>query len=478
MNYQKTLGFLWKSGFLAWKLHPGQLQIYEKIRSLDPTVQEALVFCARRFGKSTLGVIMALEDCLRTPGVQVRIIGPTIKQTIAIVEPIMRRVTRDAPKDLITRKKSQYRWSVASSELIVGGFDGSNITRHLGQESLMIYLEESGASKAEDYEYAVVEVLTPQLLHTRGRKIHLTTPPKKLDHPLITKVIPEVKSKNAFFQYTLFQNPLLTEDQIEDAVRESGGAQTAAFKRNYLCELVKDEDTLVVPQFDPSIHVISEEVHFPGQELMVVGDLGGVRDKTALFLCSRHSGILFVHRELIYPALTESKKIFLDLSSAAKELNIRLSQPFFIDAPHAMTIDFWDTFRTVVTVPKKLKFDEMISTLRQVFYRQEIKIHESCKFLIQSLTYGSLTSNHKDFERTDAWGHCDAIAGLAYATWSVIESSHSFVDDYLNKSKAFVPKDKLLEALKKKHQQEKQKLDLLMSGKSQFQKLFLGGPKK
>ena len=109
MKYEKIHKVLWQSGFLAWKCHPGQLEIYKQLRALDSKIQEALVFCARRFGKSTLGVIMALEDCLRNPESQVRIIGPTIKQTIAIVEPILRKVTRDAPEGLIHRIKSEYR---------------------------------------------------------------------------------------------------------------------------------------------------------------------------------------------------------------------------------------------------------------------------------------------------------------------------------------------------------------------------------
>ena len=474
MQYSKLHNTLWKSGFLAWKCHAGQLEIYKQLRSLDPGVQEALVFCARRFGKSTLGVIMALEDCIRNPNSQVRIIAPTIKQAIAIIEPIMRKITRDAPEGLIHRIKSEYRWHVGNSELIVGGFDSVNITRHLGQESVSIYLEESGAAKPDDYEYAITEVLTPQLLHTRGRKIHLTTPPTQLDHPLITKTMPATKEKLAFFHYTVFQNPLLTDEQIEDAVRESGGAQTAAFKRNYLCELVKDEESLVVPQFDPLIHVYEEEMLYPGQELTIVGDLGGVRDKTAIFFCSKHNSILYVHAELTYPALTESKRMFLDIHSKAKELGVMLDKIFYIDAPHAMTIDFWHNFKQVVNVPKKLRFDEMISTLRQVFYRQEIQIHKSCTFLIQSLTYCNLTSNQKDFERTQSFGHADAIAGLAYATWSVRETSHGILDV----KKEFIQvEDKLIAKLKEKRRLEREKFDLMMSGKTQLQKLFGGGKK-
>jgi len=51
MKYEKIHKTLWTSGFLAWKCHSGQLEIYKEIRSLDPSVQEALVFCARRFWK-------------------------------------------------------------------------------------------------------------------------------------------------------------------------------------------------------------------------------------------------------------------------------------------------------------------------------------------------------------------------------------------------------------------------------------------
>lgn len=467
--------YFWKRGFLAWKLHEGQLAIYEKIRSFEPHQKEALVFCARRFGKSTLGVVLALEDCLRKEG-QVRIIGPTIKQTISIVEPILRKMTLDAPEGLIKRIKSEYRWYVGSSELIIGGFDGQNITRHLGQESISIYLEESGAARSEDFTYAIVEVLTPHLLHTQGMKIHLTTPPKELNHPLITDVLPKVKELNTYFFATIYDNPLLSDEQITAAIEESGGFETAAFKRNYLCELVKDTETLVVPQFVPSKHTFSEQLTQPYEWVWVVGDWGGVRDKTSILFCTFYHQILFVHDELIFDNHTSSQEIFIAINQIKKLRHYHFTEPWVIDAPPAMTIDWWEKFRITVRIPKKQVFEEGISVLRQAFFQDKIQINERCQFLIKSCLYGRLTKNQKDFERRDDLGHCDALAALLYAYRSLPkgekEDGLSFLLPHQIRKDQQIKGDRLLEGIKKKRDMHLEQLRLGQSGMKSLSKLF------
>lgn len=456
----------WKYGFLGWKCHAGQLKIYNTLRSkdLNPNTQEIMMLCSRRFGKSTLGVIMALEDCLRNPGTQVRIIGPTISQTTAIILPIIRKITLDAPEGLIRRDKKEYKWHIGDSELIIGGFDAKNIQRHLGQESSSIYLEESGAADPDEYNYAVVEVLTPQLLHTRGKKIHLTTPPLQEDHPIVTDVIPYTQKHEVFFKFTIFDNPMLNKDQIEDAIRESGGIETPAFRRNYLCEIVKDDDSLVVSQFDENEHVFTNILYFENQELEVVGDWGGVQDKTVILLCSKHKGILFVHAEFYYDVNTESKIIFLDLIRFAKQNKVRLKNPYTIDAPASLLVDFYNQYKIVINSPFKKKFEDGLNFLRQKFFESNIKIHNSCEFLIGTLKNGTLTRKKNDYVRHKKYGHCDAIAALAYASWTVIEEDISLsnyrTNDHImqimsNIESNFKVEDKLLKALDKKRAQLK-----------------------
>ena len=106
MNLQLQIKHtLWQRGDLSWKLHLNQKIIYEQLREID--AREAVVTCARRFGKSYMAVVMAIEDCLQNPGITVRIIGPEIKQTANIVHPLIMKISADAPNGLIQRMKSE-----------------------------------------------------------------------------------------------------------------------------------------------------------------------------------------------------------------------------------------------------------------------------------------------------------------------------------------------------------------------------------
>lgn len=458
----------WKHGFLGWKCHKGQYKIYKTLR--DPKFadqKELLILCARRFGKSTLGVILALEDCIRNPGSQVRIIGPTINQTISIILPIIQKVTADAPLGLVRRSKSEKLWNIGESQLLVGGFDAKNIESHRGQESISMYLEESGAADPSDYTYAIVEVLTPQLLHTQGRKVHLTTPPLFMDHPIVTEVVPNTKKNNVFFKFTIFDNPMLKKEQIEDAVRESGGEDTPAFRRNYLCEVVKDEESLIAGQFSEEEHVFrGKPLYYEGQSLSVVGDWGGIQDKTVILICSKHKGILFIHKEFAYEANCESRTVFFDLARFEKTSGALLrQQPYVIDGPASLLMDFYNHYQIVINSPLRKRFEDAVSLLRQKLYESSIRIHESCSLLIETLKYGALNNKKNDFVRHTKYGHCDAIAALCYATWTVNETDitrerHDFQKSIQllidQRKKSYTVEDKLHKSLEEKREKYKQ----------------------
>ena len=86
----------WVSGNLEYKLWPQQKPIYHGVRGLPASVSEAVFLCARQFGKSHLGVILAAEDCIRFPDSCILIIGPDIKQTVGIVAPRLRAIAARA----------------------------------------------------------------------------------------------------------------------------------------------------------------------------------------------------------------------------------------------------------------------------------------------------------------------------------------------------------------------------------------------
>src|SRR4051812_801134 len=140
LSHNQLVNHMWQTGDLEWKLWPQQIPIYQTLKKLPDNVTTAVILCARQFGKSYLGALCATEDCLQNPDTSVLIIGPTIKQTIDIVHQSIRKISYDAPSGLIQRSKSESRWYVGSSELIIGGFDISNATRQRGKTLLKIYL--------------------------------------------------------------------------------------------------------------------------------------------------------------------------------------------------------------------------------------------------------------------------------------------------------------------------------------------------
>lgn len=403
----------WAMGALSWKLHAGQKRIYDIIQNLPPHVREFVVLCSRRWGKSYLLVILALEKCLQKRNARVRIIGPDIKQTTQIVVPLIAKITTDAPLGLIGRTKSEHKWIVGDSEIILGGFDTNNIESHRGSESDDILVEEGGSSNTDNYSYGMRDVLKPQLLHTRGRMGHFTTPPPLLTHEFVTRTIPEAKSNDAFFTFTIFDNPILDSDQIQDAVRDCGGQHTIAFRREYLCELIRDDNILVVPEYKSSEHVHEFELPYYGF-FQVFIDFGGVRDKTVAYLVcydfARAKKLLIDEREFASNTPTQ----IITESVLEMELEHQATTERKVDAPGQIQVDLLAAKFNCSPVQKE-DWEANINQLKIAFARNEWEIHARCKFAQLSLESATFNKQKNDFERTKALGHADGIAALMYA---------------------------------------------------------------
>jgi hypothetical protein len=277
---------LWRVGILSWKLHANQAVIHAALENLPPGVKEAVILCCRRFGKSYLGCLLALERGLRSKRRVIRVIGPEIKQTEMIVDYNMAKITEELPKlglrGLVERVKSDKMYRVGESAIFLGGFDSQEDSLR-GGEADEILIEETGSSDPEQYNYQMKSVLKPQLLKTRGRMIHLTTLPPVPDHPFETETIPQAQLDGSFYSYTIYDDPLATPEIIADAIKDSGGAHTPEFRREYMNESVRDGTIVVIPHFDEKQHV--KGLHFPAlcrPQLTI--DWGGVRDKTVALL--------------------------------------------------------------------------------------------------------------------------------------------------------------------------------------------------
>jgi len=427
---------LWRAGILKWKLHDAQKVIDAGIDALPSSVKEAVILCSRRFGKSFYGCIRALESGLQSERPKViRIIGPDIKQTKMIVEYNMAKITQELHglglEGLVKHVKSENRFEVGRSNIYLGGFD-SQADSLRGGEADDIYIEESGSSDPDEFNYQMVSILKPQLLKTRGRMFHLTTLPPIPDHPFITETIPRSKLNDAFYSFTIYDDPLATPEIIQEAIADCGGAHTEAFRREYLNEIIRDRKVVIIPDYQEKTDV--EDFQMPlAANWEIYTDWGGVRDFTVSLLMGYDflRAMDLVLDEKWWPANTPTEHITRDL----KDWDKWRVKNHYVEAPGQLTVDLRESHKLEIRTPDKGDWESNINQLANRFTRRKIKIHPRCRLLRQTCSSGTFNKQRTDFARSGALGHMDAIAALMYGNRQLDRTSpyepHSNVQDWV-----------------------------------------------
>jgi hypothetical protein len=407
---------LWRRGILYWKLHKAQKIIYKLIRSLPKDQREALLFCARRFGKTFLGVVLALEDCLQNPGVQVAIVGPKLKQTKRILAPIIKKIIQDAPKGLITQRRATDTWHFSNgSTLMLGGFD-TILESFRGLDLFSIYMEETGSATADldEYVYLLYSVLFPTMMHSRGRLHHLTTPSRIVDHPLHIETLPKCKLNNAFYEFDIHQNPLLTPDDIEKEIQLLGGPGSVAVERELFVKIKRDDSITIVPTFQEDRHV---QVIEPTHKLAwcVGGDMGYTDDLSGFVKggYDHNLGKVIIRSEKWFEPTTATSEIVNELKDWEND------QPRYAVDIQGNTRTDMSTLGLQAYQPVKDTFDSTVTFIRNEFYNDRIIIHPDCKLLIETLRSAIFNKNKTDFRRTATLGHADMLMALVYLLRSV-----------------------------------------------------------
>lgn len=429
--------FLWLQGELSFLLEPQQLPLYEKLIGLPPGLVEFVILCARQYGKSFFGVLMALVDAIKNRDVCILILGPDTKQTCDIVNPRMRAAIRTAPPGLVKPSKSENKWLVFHdrkgyrqsdySEIVIGGMN-ENSSSQRGKTVYRVYIEEVVDTHPDHYSESLESDVGPALTRTHcksGQIIFLTTLPKIPDHPFITDTKVKAELLGALASFDIDQNTSLTPAQYQACVDRCGGKHTVAFRREYLNEVVRDDKIVVLPPYDESRHVKVFEIPTYTRWLLVM-DGGGVRDKTCGLLMTYDfmRNKILVRSEFVFEPNTSTTKVmdgYFDEGMVFKKgaktfLNDPLLKPaFFIaDLPGQTIVDVTEEHGVEVTAPIKADWQAGINLMNVKFQQDQIEIHPDCEFLRLSCRSGTLNKQKTDFGRSEALGHCDALAALMY----------------------------------------------------------------
>jgi hypothetical protein len=394
---------------------------------------------ARQSGKSYNLAIIGSMACLEKPNVIVKLLTDTKLHVKTIFEPIFRQIFEDFPSDLKPEYiPSQYVYVFKNgSQIQLAGSDGNSAERLRGQKSDLVLVDEAGF--CSNLEYNIMSVLLPTTTHTGGKIILASTPPEDPAHEFLGFI--ERADKDGYLtKKTVYDNPLLTTGQIDNIISKfSGGASNTQFRREYLCEIVKDEQMSVLPEVDDDLlaQIVKEHPEPAYCNRYVAMDIG-FKDLTVVLygyydfrndLIVIQDEIVKNGKEIHLPRFTQElmdKENELWLNHLTNELfkpDLRVSDinPFVIQEISIYSNKINSSHSIDFSMASKDNKLANINKLRVMLAGKQILINPRCKTLIRHLKNCRWKdkSTKDEFSRSPDDGHYDAVDALLYFTRAV-----------------------------------------------------------
>lgn len=410
--------FVWDSGFVALGyLLPHQLDLYETLI----TKREPFIECARRFGKTTTILCRVIEMLRRNPGWVCRWCEPWKNQCREIVVPEVNKILSFyGATDAIRYQTTDSCYTFPNrSILYLRGVCEDRGDSARGPTANIIVADEFGTWK--DPDYIVNEALRPQLQTTRGQFIFASTPPEDLGHKYYEWKDRAIK-EDRFIQKIITDNTSLSKERISELCTEVGGAQTAAWRREYLCEPVATIERLVIPEFEEALHSVEIQTPPNFYDTYVGMDLGFNDNTAAIF-----GYYDFQRRELniVDEILMNGKnsRYIVEQCRAKERQYWGDAKPYrrIADNDLQQLYDMQSLFNYAVSPTRKDDKLAAINNLRVMFTQGRIKINKRCRSLIYQLKVGMWNERRTDFVRGERTGHLDALDALIYLSRNLDE---------------------------------------------------------
>jgi hypothetical protein len=397
--------------------------------------KEELTLASRQLGKSWEALADAIETCILEPGSRVPYFGPVKDKLKDIVNDNLLPMLQFAPEGLVKRHKSEHRWTIGESELRLYALERAHIDAARGINAKgLIVIEEGGFVSSEDFKYAYESVIRAMRLRHKPRIRIVTTPSEDEDHYIHTVIMPRCAASGSLSRYTIYDNPFLTPDEIEEIRKE---VTEETWRREFLAEVFRSQEYAAVPEYKDEEHEFEPPTY---AHWLTCIDFGGSMDPHAIALCYMEPkmDVLRVYREQLLPINTPISEIV----AAAKGLEACIplhthdggndyedrwwkagdpkgSHTRIVDCQGQVSVELAALGFDHATPSKGPgSFDAHLQALRVAFQNKRITVHRDCEITREHLRRGRLNKQKTDFDRLeDATGqqhHCDFIAALMY----------------------------------------------------------------
>jgi hypothetical protein len=288
---QEARAELWRRGHLSWKLHEDQLEVYHQLQA--SRASRFVMEIARRWGKTYMLALIAMETCLRRPKSRVVYGAPTLVHLREFILPTFDALIADAPPDACpVYNSSSGHWTFPNgSHIHLFGADNKlKANRGRGPGAQLAIFDEAGFTPV--LEYVLESVFDAQLLTTRGRTLIGSTPAEEPEHDF-TRIAERAEAQGNYARRTIYDNPTLSPEWVEEFTRrkaEEKGlsveefVRTDTWRREYLAERVIDKLLVVVPEWAQKREKLLVAVPRPDYfDAMTVLDPGGHDPHAATF---------------------------------------------------------------------------------------------------------------------------------------------------------------------------------------------------
>lgn len=384
--------------------------------------------CTRRFGKTFDAAMKTFELMAAKPGSIVRYCAPTKLQGRTFVIPAFHWVAERVPAQLrprFDRMDTCWRWPDGGVCYLGAADTMGDLEAQVGTECDLAIGDEAGKWPHGHLTHWIKSVIMPQFM-TRpwGRIFVPSTPPLTPAHDLseVRKVAVE---SSLYARYTIDDLDHVSPEakaRLIEEVRRMEGGETAVLRELY-CEYVTDESSAIVPEMrEARAHIIEAFERPQYYDTYVAADFGFSDLTVVLFAYYDFArAVLCIEDELVFrntSAITVGREVMRKRRELWAANNV--PRAIVADAPLQVIADMAEGTRNeplgacVFGSVEKTDSDAALNTARRMVQERKVRIHPRCKVLIDHLANGVWNRSRTSFDRSDLFGHFDAIDAFKY----------------------------------------------------------------
>ncbi len=421
---EKAIEASWTLGRLYLHLNPSQRKIYDKFQESKGKNPLFVANCSRKLGKSNLGLFIATEIAIQKKEALIAFIAPTVDSVQAYIKQLIQVVYKTCPEHLKPKfMKAEIVFPNGSRILFRGVGKGiANSYDNLRPFSFdLIVLDEAGFSA--NLDEIVDGALLPTVLPRNGNMLLLSTPPVTPDHAF-KSYCDAAKLDGAYSEFTIRDSHYSVEqqDKFINLARRSSEAKA---QREYFCKFVIDTDFQIIPEWnDKYVQPAKRDKNWkfwfkylsldPGWTDFSVCIYGWYNWTTKTLIIAGEIMLKSPEQttDLLAERIIAKEKELFDGAEVKKRISDNNAPSLLRDFNLRHKLYF-------SPVESKTLLEVMVSDVREIVKDGRLLVDPSCVQLLGCLRNGVFTKTKagnrgKEFARSKAYGHYDAIAALIY----------------------------------------------------------------